>query len=231
MNIDTMYLVRSPDATSFLDTAQLDSGLNAFLGDPKAIDANVAPDVASAHMVLKDAAKKVAALVNDPTRTETAKHAAAKQLAEKVTAHLEKSKAAIEQQAEKLRQQSVVQAELELGPKSERAGLQSEIRAWIREQAKDPAGLPAIKAAAADNPDVASVLWHSPRFLLGLAESTHEAMRMEALQSRRPDLYANLSNSVGLVKLAAKYEAAIKKVAPSFYTPSLAEQASRRVEI
>ena len=231
MNIDTMYLVRSPDATSFLDTAQLDSGLNAFLGDPKAIDANVAPDVASAHMVLKDAAKKVAALVNDPTRTETAKHAAAKQLAEKVTAHLEKSKTAIEQQAEKLRQQSVVQAELELGPKSERSGLQSEIRAWIREQAKDPGNIPAIKAAAADNPDVASVLWHSPRFLLGLAESTHEAMRMEALQSRRPDLYANLSNSVGLVKLAAKYEAAIKKVAPSFYNPELAAQASKRVEI
>ena len=231
MNIESQYLVKDPAATGFLDNAQLDTGLAAMLGDPKAIDAHVAPDVQSAHMVLKDAAKKVAALVNDPTRTETAKHAAAKQLAEKVVAHLEKSKAAIEQQAEKLRQQSVVQAELELGPKSERAGLQSEIRAWIREQAKDPGNIPAIKAAAADNPDVASVLWHSPRFLLGLAESTHEAMRMEALQARRPDLYTNLSNSVGLVKLAGKYEAAIKKVAPSFYTPSLAEQASRRVEI
>lgn len=225
------YLVNSPDATSFLDTAQLDSGLSAILGDPKAIDAHVAPDVQSAHMVLKDAAKKVAALVHDVTRTETAKHDAAKQLAQKVTTHLEKSKAALEAHAEKLRQQSIVQAELELGPKSERAGLQSEIRAWIREQAKDPGNIPAIKAAAADNPDVASVLWHSPRFLLGLAESTHEAMRMEALQARRPDLYTNLSNSVGLVKLAGKYAAAIRKVAPSFYTPSLAEQASRRVEI
>lgn len=231
MQTDSMYLVRSPDATSFLDTAQLDSGLSAILGDPKGIDAHVAPDVQSAHIVLKDAAKKIAALVSDPTRTDVQRHHAAKQLAEKVVAHLEKSKAAIEQQAEKLRQQSIVQAELELGPKSERAGLHSEIRAWIREQAKDPGNIPAIKAAAADNPDVASVLWHSPRFLLGLAESTHESMRMEALQARRPDLYANLSNSVGLVKLVGKYEAAIKKVAPSFYTPSLAEQASKRVEI
>ncbi len=74
------YLVNSPDATSFLDTAQLDSGLSAILGDPKAIDAHVAPDVQSAHITLKDAAKKIAALVGDPTRTEVQKHAAAKQL-------------------------------------------------------------------------------------------------------------------------------------------------------
>lgn len=231
MQTDSMYLVRSPDASSFLDTAQLDSGLSAILGDPKAIDANVAPDVASAHMVLKDAAKKVAALVNDPTRTETAKHAAAKQLAEKVVAHLEKSKAALEAHAEKLKASALAQADLHLGPSSERSALHSEIRSWVREQAKTPEGLLQVKQAMADNDDVAAILWHSPSFLVGLAPSVHEGLRLEALQSRKPDLYANLSNSVGLAKLAGKYEAAIKKVAPSFYTPSLAEQASKRVEI
>ena len=91
MNIESQYLVRSPDASNFLDTAQLDSGLSAILGDPKGIDAHVAPDVQSAHITLKDAAKKIAALVGDPTRTEVQKHAAAKQLAEKVTSHLERN--------------------------------------------------------------------------------------------------------------------------------------------
>lgn len=225
------YLVNSPDAINFLDSAQLDSGLSAMLGDPKAIDAHVAPDVQSAHIVLKEAAKKIAALVDDPTRTPTAKHDAAKQLAQKVTTHLEKSKAALEAHAEKLKASALAQADLHLGPSSERSALHSEIRSWVREQAKTPEGLLQVKQAMADNDDVAAILWHSPSFLVGLAPSVHEGLRLEALQSRKPDLYANLSNSVGLAKLAGKYEAAIRKVAPSFYTPSLAEQASKRVEI
>lgn len=231
MTPDSKYLVKSPDASSFLDTAQIDSGLSAMLGDPKATDAHVAPDIQSAHVTLREAAKKVAALVNDPTRTEVQKHAAAKELANKVTTHLEKSKAAIAQQAEKLKATALVQADLHLGPKPDRSALQSEIRSWVREQAKDPSNLPAIRAAMAENDDVAGVLWHSPSFLVGLAPSVHEGLRLEALQSRKPELYANLSNSVGLAKLAGKYEAAIRKVAPSFYTPTLAEQASKRVEI
>lgn len=225
------YLVNSPDAINFLDSAQLDSGLSAMLGDPKAIDAHVAPDVQSAHIVLKEAAKKIAALVDDPTRTPTAKHDAAKQLAQKVTTHLEKSKAALEAHAEKLKASALAQADLHLGPRSESGVLHSEIRSWVREQAKTPEGLLQVKKAMGDNDDVAAVLWHSPSFLVGLAPSVHEGLRLEALQSRKPELYANLSNSVGLAKLAGKYEAAIRKVAPSFYTPSLAEQASKRVEI
>ncbi|HAI93471.1 MAG TPA: hypothetical protein DCM36_01690 [Xanthomonadaceae bacterium] len=231
MNIESAYLVKDPAATSFLDTAQIDTGLSAMLGDPKALDASVAPDVQSAHITLREAAKKIAALVGDPTRTEVQKHHAAKQLADKVTNHLEKSKAAIEQQAEKLKASSLAQADLHLGPRSESGVLHSEIRSWVREQAKTPEGLLQVKQAMADNDDVAAVLWHSPSFLVGLAPSVHEGLRLEALQSRKPDLYANLSNSVGLAKLAGKYEAAIRKVAPSFYTPSLAEQASKRVEI
>lgn len=231
MNIESAYLVKDPAATSFLDTAQIDTGLSAMLGDPKALDASVAPDVQSAHITLREAAKKIAALVGDPTRTEVQKHHAAKQLADKVTNHLEKSKAAIEQQAEKLKTTALAQADLHLGPRSESGVLHSEIRSWVREQAKTPEGLLQVKQAMADNDDVAAILWHSPSFLVGLAPSVHEGLRLEALQSRKPDLYTSLSNSVGLSKLAGKYEAAIRKVAPSFYTPSLAEQASKRVEI
>ena len=120
---------------------------------------------------------------------------------------------------------------MHLGPRSESGVLHSEIRSWVREQAKTPEGMLQVKKAMVDNDDVAAVLWHSPSFLVGLAPSVHEGLRLEALQSRKPELYANLSNSVGLAKLAGKYEAAIRKVAPSFYTPSLAEQASKRVEI
>ncbi|MWV11153.1 hypothetical protein F3I62_03500 [Pseudomonas sp. R-28-1W-6] len=225
------YLVSSPEAIQFLDLAHLDSGLSAMLGDPSAIDAHVGPDVQSSRMVLKDAAKKVAALVKDPTRTDVQKHAAAKQLADKVMNHLERSKAALETQSEKLKSVALSQADFHLGPRSERHGLQSEIRGWVREQAKSTKGMEAIRQAMQDNDDVAAVLWHSPSFLVGLVPSVHESLRIDALQSRRPDLYADLSNSVGLAKLADKYAKAIRKVSVSFYNPEMAAQASKRVEI
>lgn len=53
------YLVNSPDAINFLDSAQLDSGLSAMLGDPKALDASVAPDIQSAHIVLKGTSRNL----------------------------------------------------------------------------------------------------------------------------------------------------------------------------
>src|SRR5574337_1259438 len=127
MNIESQYLVRSPDASNFLDTAQLDTGLSAILGDPKAADAHVAPDAQSAHTTLKNAAKKIAALV----------------------AH-----------AEKLKASALAQADLHLGPSSDRSALHSEIRSWVREQAKTPEGLLQVKQAMADNDDVAAILWH-----------------------------------------------------------------------
>lgn len=225
------YLVNSPDAAAFLDTAQLDAGLNAILGDPKAIDANVGPDIQGAHIVLKDAAKKIAALVSDPTRTDVQKHAAAKQIAEKVTNHLVRSKVALEAHADKLKNTALVQAELQLGPRSECNGLYSEIRSWIREQVKTPDGLLSVRRAMAENDDVAAVLWHSPSFLIGMVSSVHETVRLDALRSRKPDLYTDLSNSFGITKLAGKYGVVINKVSSSFYNPELAGQASRRVEI
>lgn len=231
MNTESPYLVKSPQAADFLDTAQIDTGLSAMLGDPDTVDAQVAPDIRSAHITLKDAAKKVASLVRDPTRTEVQKHHAAKQLAEKVTTKLEQSKSALEGHAEKLKTEALAQADMHLGPRSERGSLHSEIRGWIREQAKSPEGLIAVKRAMQDNDDVAAVLWHSPSFLVGLAPRVHEEIRFDALRSRKPELYAGLSNSLGLSKLATKYGETTRRIAPSFYSPNVAEQASKRVEI
>ncbi len=99
----------------------------------------------------------------------------------------------------------------------------------MREQAKTPEGM--LSEAGDGGQRRCCRVLCTRLVLVGLAPRVHEGRRLEALHSRKPDLYTSLSNSVGLSKLAGKYEAAIRKVAPSFYTPSLAEQASRRVEI
>lgn len=225
------YLVGDPQSVTFLDNALLDTGLNAMLGELEKNDAAVAPDIQSARVHLRDAVKKVAALGGDPTRTEVERHAAAKKLADAVGDKLAKTKAAIEERASYVQTTTLQQAHFALGPKSERGSLQSEIRSWVRDLAKKSDGLPTIREALATNDDLAAVLWHSPRFLLGLPESTHEMLRFEALESRKPDLYAALSTSARLEKLAEKYAAAIRRVQTSFYNPATASVASRRVEV
>ncbi|WP_242361886.1 hypothetical protein [Anaeromyxobacter sp. SG17] len=224
------YLVGSPQSADFLDMAQLESGLNAMLGDPKS-DEHVGPDIQGARIALRVAVSKVVALVKDPTRTEVDKHAAAQKLAATAADKLGKVKTAIEQRSKHLEGEALRMADIEFGPKLERGAIQSEIRGWVREQAKTSEGLAAIREAMKENDDVAATLWHSPRFLLGLAESVHGTLRFEALESRKPQLFADISKSINLGKLAAKYEGAIRKVHTSFYNPEVAAQAAKRVEV
>jgi ribosomal protein L32E len=225
------YLVNDPASTEFLDMTAVDHGLSAMLGDPDAVDKFVGADIQGAHIELRHAVKKLTGLVSDPTRNEVQKHDAAKRLATQVTERLSKTKATLEKRAQELGSCAIADADFALGPKSEKAGLHSEIRDYLLDQTRRPDGLSKVREALAESPEVAAVLWHSPRFLTGLPAESFETMRMEALKSARPDLYANLSNSIGLTKLAAKYETVIGKVSRSFFNPTLAGQANKRVEV
>ncbi|GAO01826.1 hypothetical protein [Anaeromyxobacter sp. PSR-1] len=225
------YLVGSPDAEHFIDLAVLESGTKAMLGDPTKIGSAVGPEIVHAHMALREGARKVAALVADPTRTDVAKHEAAKKVAGEVTDKLRKAKSAIEARANQLRADALRAAECEFGPKPDRAGLHTEVRTWLREQARQPDGLETIRKAMAENDDLASVVYHSPTFLTGLPKSTHETLRLDALEARRPAIYGMISAAHDLDELAPKYDKAISKVTLFFYNPEMANQANKRVEV
>lgn len=224
------YLV--PAATEFLDLVQIDSGLRVALGDPK-VEAGVGPDIVRAHIALREGVKKISALAEDPTRTEVARHLAAKKVAGAVVAELTKTKAAIERRATDLRTEALRQVDLQLGPTADKAALHSEVRAWIRDAAKNSDGLERIRVAMKeDGSEIAAVLWHSPRYLLGLPSAASlETLRLEALEGWRPDLYAALETSANLDELLGKYQATVNKIETAFYNPAMAAQASKRVEV
>jgi hypothetical protein len=225
------YLVNDPAAVDFLDLANVPSGLNAHLGDPDNIEPFVAADVKGAQIELQHAVKKLQGLVSDPTRTEVEKHIAGKKLATKVIERLAATKTAIEKRAKELESSAIADANFALGPRADKAGLHSEIRDYLLEVNGKPDGLTKTREALAESPEVAAVLWHSPRFLTGLPEASHETMRVEALKSVRPDLHANISNAIGLTKLAAKYPTAIGRVQRSFYNEQMAAKEKQRVEV
>jgi len=226
-----MYLTTDPAAVEFLDLANVPSGLNAYLGDPEKTDPMLGADIKGAQIELQHAVKKLQGLSDDPTRTDVQKHEAGKRLATKVIERLTATKTAIEKRAKELESSAIADANSALGPRADKAGLHSEIRDYLIEVNRKPDGLEKTRAALAESPEVAAVLWHSPRFLTGLPQESFENMRVEALNSVRPDLHANISNAIGLTKLAAKYPTVIGKVSRSFYNEQVAKQATRRVEV
>ena len=233
MNLTNTYLVNGPESVQFMDMAQLATGGKLYLGDPDHVDVMVKPDVLSAHMEFRIAAGKIVGLVNDPTRTLVDKHHAAKQIAEKLQEKLGKTKNLLTKRAESLEKEAMATADDDLGPKSERAVIQSEIRGWLREQTRSTDGLEKIRKAMAktDSYDLAATIWNSPSFLTGIPHDTHEELRFEALESHRPDLYAKISNSLALKKMADKYDATMRKIPVAFYNPVIAEQFKKRVEV
>ena len=224
------YLVESPQAESFMELASTNTGSNAFLGDPEQFEAGAGPDIANAGIALRQNVAKVAALKNDPTRTEVQKHEAAAILAERTVAQLAKSKAAIETRAENLYNTGLTQAQMHFAPSADRGALDSEIRAYIREQAGKGEGLMKIRQAMEDKA-VAAVVFHSPSFLLDIAPENHTKLRFEATERHVPAAYKMMTDSVALRELPAKYEKTISAVRGSFYLPTVAAQASKRVQV
>ena len=145
-------------------------------------------------------------------------------------AQLAKSKAAIEARAESLYNTGLTQAQMQFAPSAERGALDSEIRAYIREQAGKGEGLMKIRQAMEDKA-VAAVVFHSPSFLLDIAPENHTKLRFEATERHVPAAYKMMTDSVALRELPAKYDKAINSVRTSFYNPALAAKAKLRVEV
>lgn len=225
------YLVGSPQAEEFLDSTQINTGLKVLLGDPENMDKMVAPNIRSLHIDLRDASSKVARLAQDPTRNEIEKHQAARKVADAVVSKMTTVKNVIKERAKTLFEEATRQADLELGPKADRAGLHSEIRTWLSQTAKTPDGLEKIRAAMKESEDMAAVLWHSPAFLTGLPEELLSNLRTEGLQIHKPKIYADFSGSIALGKLAERYDSTIRKASVSFYSHAMVEQAKHRVEV
>lgn len=224
-------LVQSEAATSFLSLAGTETGRKAFLGDPEKFDSSVGPDITMAQIMLRDGVDTIGRIIQDPTRNEIQKHEAAGIVAGRTVEALEKTKAKIENRAELLYSDGVAQAEREFTPRASHAALESEIRVFIREQAKQTDGPSKIRAAMLESKDVAAVIYHSPGFLVGINPETHSKLRFEATERWVPDAYKRMTDSIALRELAPKFDKAIGSVRNSFYNASLAAKAKLRVEL
>jgi len=224
------YLINSEDSQRFLGMASTETGSSALLGDAEAFPV-AGPYMTKAQIELRNAVGKIAALANDPTRTDVQRHAAARELANRTIETLQSSANSIAQQSKMLVANAQERANSNFAPRPGHDALNSEIRRWIAEQAKTPEGLINIRKQMERSEDVAAVIWHSPDFLLNINSDVCETLKYEALQRHYPEIYADLATGHLLNDMPKKYQSVIRNVGRFFFNPSLAEQVSRRVEI
>jgi len=222
-------LVQTPEANEFF--AMPNVRRKIMLGDPDKLDKSVYNFVVRAHNAVGEGITTIAALGSDKTRNDVQRHAAAKTIADRVTAILDETKGQIEANSKRLGREATDAINQSFGADPNRASIQSEIRGWVREQAKSPEGLAKIREAMTKTPEVGAILFHSPSFLLGLAENVRVSMMMDAVETHLPNAHAMLEASAALDTAAARYPDAIGLVHRSFFNPILAEQAASRVEV
>lgn len=227
----TNSLVKTPQASGFLELVATETGRKAFLGDAEKYDSDVGPDITNAHIALRDGVATIGQLLNDETRNEVQRHEAAGIVAGRTVEALQKTKAAIESRAELLFNDGVAQAEREFTPRASHASLESEIRTYIRDLSDKPEGPAKIRAAMLESKDVAAVIFHSPGFLVGINAETHSKLRYEATEKWVPVAYKRMTDSIALRELAPKFDKAINSVRNSFYNPAIASKASTRVQL
>jgi hypothetical protein len=224
-------LVQDEDAQHFVQQASMDVGRKVMLGDREKLDKYAWNAVTSAHDAIASGVKTVSALVDDPTRNDVLKHEAAKQVAERTISAIEQSQKVLQARANALEAEAHEMVERRFAIDPNRAGIQSEIRTWIREQTKSEDGLGNIRKLMNSEPEVAAVIYQSPAFLMNLAPEVRDNMRIDGIERHVPDAYKMLEASVALNDTAAKYPRAIAGVRRSFYNAGLAAKAAHRVQV
>lgn len=226
-------LVHSPEALAFMGRAGIKTGRKVMLGDPQRYDGRALNPINEAHAALEQGLKKIAELAKDETRRHNPvlQHEAAKQVADRVVATLERSQASLAHLAATISSEYDAAIAEGFALRSSRDTIHAETRAFIKETAKRENGLTEIRSIIGKDREAAAVIFHSPAWLMGLADDAHYGLMGEALKHHLPRAGMMLAQSQDLAELAAKYRVAISGVRRSFYTTAIADKSRTRVEV
>lgn len=224
------YLVNSEKAVNALVALQTNAGLRARFGDPKRFP-SVAHELTSLHTRIGAYVSSVVALAKDATRTEVAKHAAAKELAARAAKAISDTAEALKTRASILQGDGQAKADYFFAPQSGHSHIESEVRAWLREQVKSETGLGKVLSLAKEDRTLASVIYHSPNYLTGLAPDLHIKLRGDLAEHFVPEAFALVNEGVEIEATVSRYDRTVREINAAFYAPTLADKANTHVEL
>ncbi|MBB4020031.1 hypothetical protein GGR16_005093 [Chelatococcus caeni] len=226
----SQYLVNSEKAANTLTMLRVEAGLKARFGDPKRFP-SVAHELTSLHVRVRANAESVVALAKDATRTEVAKHAAAKELAQRTIKAIGDTAEALKARAAILQSDGQAKADHFFAPQPGYSHIESEVRTWLREQVKSETGLGKVLSLAKEDQILASVIYHSPHYLTGLAPDLQAKLRLDMTEHFVPEAFALVNEGVEIEAVASRYDKTTREINAAFYTPAIADQANSRVEL
>ena len=228
--LTTSYLVPTPQAIDAINAHRSETSLKAAFGDPGKFP-SMSERISELHTVVATNATRAIGLAQDRTRTETARHVAAKELATRTAQAIRTVAAEVASKAEYLQRHGQEVADQTLGPRSGYEWHDMELRTWLRENSRTSEGMGLISEMSKKDFDVAAVIYHSKWMLTGLSESLHTRMRLSAVERFAPKAYAALNEGIDLAKLAPRYESVVKSIHSSWYNEGIAAAGATRVEL
>ncbi len=223
----TRSLVNTEDAISFLNLARTDVGGNVFVGDESELDSFVGPEIVKAKIALRNSADKIAALCADETRLAPEKHHLAAKLSHELTDQLERTKTEIINRSDDLAYRAQEMAKIALGPKPERAAIDSEVRQYIKDLVTQPDGMVELRQMIQSDVDIAMVVYSSPSFLMGLTKENHQTLRFNIIEKYVPNSWDMINASIALAKLPKNIDKCVRQIGTSFFNPMVADKYSR----
>ena len=199
-------------------------------GNPQKLP-SVAHELTSLHTRIGAHVSSVVALAKDATRTEVAKHAAAKELAQRTIKAIGDTADALNARAAILKSDGQAKADHFFAPQPGYSHIESEVRTWFREQVKTETGLGKVLSLAKEDRTLASVIYHSPHYLTGLAPDLQIKLQGDLAEHFVPEAFALVNEGVEIEAVASRYDKTAREINAAFYTPAIANKANSRVEL
>ena len=225
---------KDPVSVEFNSLMETETGRKARLGDPDNADRvnpHIAPYVRAAHSAFVEGHATVTRLGKDETRTAPLKHEAARTVALRTIANVERAQQSIVGIAQDFEADAGDTITRFFAADPARAIIQLEVAKWIGDMAKEKDGIQRIRTEMKNDPEIVIVLQHSKPYLMGLASDVRDSILEDGYRMHQPDAMRKIDDAVAMRELAAKYSKVTKGIRSSWFNSAVAEMAKSRVEI
>lgn len=182
-----------------------------------------------AKYALQDGIGRLDRLGADATRTDAARHDAAKVLYDRMAGEVRNAAktaatwAATELQAAQRGLNAV------LAPSSDKAGLYAEIRAHVASRRTDPDF--SLSALVKSSRDTAVAVASAPFFLSGISEERHRDISVTAMMAHAPEEAERIVAAKAIAGEAERMEKGLQEIQPAFYVDSVAAKMGSFVDV
>jgi hypothetical protein len=228
------YLNSHPAHIEFLDQTRTSVGfrVNFFAMNIQDVDAVPGTAATRAQNAITETVSRLERLTKDTSKTDDAKHEAAKALFQNAKTEVSKSINSFRKYSEREANAAKERAFDVLTPDPAKKDIYSEIRAYCASRRADADFPTELSKMVAENLDVARAINAGPGFLSGVGDDRRTRLVTDALEAFAPDDIAHMNHALDVGKEGDRMEVGLRKLEQAMFTSTLADRSSHsRVDV